>query len=191
MGTTAPVITSLVKASTGLDKVNAESYLKQADEIFSAENNLKTGGISHPENFIRAKAIELWHQKKELAEEEIIKMIEGYSNLDQLDIFRQKDLADLTRKFIQLFLKPKWFQSTMVISQAKQYFTDFMLDEKAVLDEKTIETLSTLSSKRKRLPGLCVTRFCFGRPDSGRNTFRLGLSICRRCTAERYLRCYY
>ena len=32
----APVITSLVKASTGLDKVNAESYLKQADEIVGA-----------------------------------------------------------------------------------------------------------------------------------------------------------
>ena len=148
-GKTAPVITSLVKASTGLDKVNAESYLKQADEIFSAESDLKTVGISHPENFIRARAIELWHQKKELAEPEIIKMIEGYSNLDQLDIFKQKELANLTRQFLQLFLKPKWFQSTMVISQAKQYFTDFTLDAKAVLDEKTIESLSTLHASVK------------------------------------------
>ena len=143
-GKTAPVISSLVKVSTGLDKVNAESYLKQADEIFSAENDLKTAGISHPENFIRARAIQLWHQQQELAEPEIIKMIEGHSNLDQLDIFKQKELAGLTRNFLQLFLKPKWFQSTMVISQAKQYFTDFTLDAKAVLDEKTIETLSTL-----------------------------------------------
>ena len=148
-GKTAPVITSLVKASTGLDKVNAESYLKQADEIFSAESDLKTVGISHPENFIRARAIELWHQKHELAEPEIIKMIEGHSNLDQLDIFKQKELAGLTRQFLQLFLKPKWFQSTMVISQAKQYFIDFTLDAKAVLDEKTIESLSTLHASVK------------------------------------------
>ena len=148
-GKTAPVITSLVKASTGLDKVNAESYLKQADEIFSAQSDLKTIGISHPENFIRARAIELWHQKKELAEPEIIKMIEGYSNLDQLDIFKQKELANLTRQYLQLFLKPKWFQSTMVISQAKQYFTDFSLDAKAVLDEKTIELLSALHTSVK------------------------------------------
>ncbi len=148
-GNTAPVITSLVKASTGLDKVNAESYLKQADEIFSAENDLKTVGIFHPENFIRARAIELWHQKQELAEPEIIKMIEGHSNIDQLDIFKQKELAGLTRNFLHLFLKPKWFQSTMVISQAKQYFTDFTPDTKAILDEKTIETLSTLHTSVK------------------------------------------
>lgn len=148
-GKTAPVITSLVKASTGLERVNAASYLKQAEEIFSAENDLKTSGVSHPENFIRARAIELWHQKQEQAEPEIIKMIEGHSNLDQLDIFKQKELAGLTRNFLQLFLKPKWFQSTMVISQAKQYFTDFMLNEKAVLDEKVIETLSSLHASVK------------------------------------------
>lgn len=138
---TAPVITSLVKASTGLEKVNAESYLKQADEIFSAESDIKTAGISHPENFIRAKAIQLWHEKKEASDEEIIKMIEGISDLDKLDIFRQKELAQLTKEFLQLFLKPKWFQSTMVISQAKQYFADFAWDEKALLTEKMIDTL--------------------------------------------------
>lgn len=158
-GNIAPVITSLVKASTGLDKVNAESYVKQADEIFSAENDLKTAGLSHPENFIRAKAIELWHQKQELAEEEIIKMIEGISNIDQLDIFRQQELAQLSRRFLQLYLKPKWFQSTMVISQAKQYFTDFTLDEKAVLDEKLIETLSNIHTSVKDYLGYVLLDF--------------------------------
>lgn len=139
---TAPVITSLVKASTGLDKVNADNYVKQADEIFSADSNIKAATISHPENFIRAKAIQLWHEKKEASEEEIIKMIEGASDIDQLDIFRQSDLTQLTRRFLQLFLKPKWFQTTMVISQAKQYFADFSWDDKAMLDEKFIETIS-------------------------------------------------
>jgi hypothetical protein len=138
---TAPVITSLVKVSTGLEKVNAENYLKQADEIFAAESDIKTAGISHPENFIRAKAIHLWYEKKEAAEEEIIKMIEGLSDIDKLDIFRQKELAQLTREFLQLFLKPKWFQSTMVISQAKQYFIDFAWNEQAVLTEKIIDTI--------------------------------------------------
>ena len=139
---TSPVISSLVKATTGLDKVNADSYVKQADEIFSADNSIKAATVSHPENFIRAKAIHLWHEKKEAAEEEIIKMIEGISDLDQLDIFRQTELMQLTRRFLQLFLKPKWFQSTMIISLAKQYFADFAWDEKALLDEKLIETIS-------------------------------------------------
>lgn len=61
---TEPVISSLVKVSTGLEKINAANYLLQADEIFSADNNLKTVGVSHPENFIRAKAIQLWHEKR-------------------------------------------------------------------------------------------------------------------------------
>ena len=72
LGKTEPVITSLVKASTGLDKVNAESYVKQADEIFSAESATKAATVTHPENFIRAKAIQLWHEKKDGSEEEII-----------------------------------------------------------------------------------------------------------------------
>lgn len=139
---TAPVITSLVKVSTGLEKINADSYLKQADEIFLAEAGIKTVGISHPENFIRAKAIQLWHEKKEDSEEEIIKMIEGVPDLDKLDIFWQKELAQITRFFLQLFLKPKWFQSTMVISQAKQYFIDFAWDENALLGEKLTEAIS-------------------------------------------------
>lgn len=140
---TGPVITSLVKASTGLERVNAESYLKQAEEIFSIDGNIKAATISHPENFIRAKAIQLWHEKKEDAEAEIIKMIEGTADLDQLDIFRQKELSQLTQQILQLFLKPKWFQSTMVLGQARQYFADFSMDEKAMLNEKLVQLTGT------------------------------------------------
>jgi Peptidase family M48 len=156
---TAPVITSLVKISTGLEKVNAESYLKQAEEIFTAESEIKTNGFSHPENFIRAKALQLWHEKKETAEDEIIKMMEGISNLDQLDIFRQKELTQLTKDFLHLFLKPKWFQSTMVISQAKQYFSDFAWDEKAILGEKLVEKIRTAHPSIKDYLGYILLDF--------------------------------
>lgn len=155
----SPVITSLVKVSTGLEKVNAESYLKQADEIFLAEADLKTVGISHPENFIRAKAIQLWHEKKDTSEEEIIKMIEGISDLDKLDIFRQKELSNLTREFLQLFLKPKWFQSTMVIGQAKQYFADFAWDENALLKEKMTDFISKAHQSVKDYLGYILLDF--------------------------------
>ncbi len=141
VGKIEPIITSLVKANTGLDSVNAVSYLKQVEEIFASEKGFKSSNVTHPENFIRAKAIQLWHDKQEAAEDEIIRMIEGIVDIDQLDIFAQKELSDLTMRFLQLYLKPKWFHSTMVLSQAKQYFTDFSLDEKVVLDEKLILTL--------------------------------------------------
>lgn len=135
LGQTAPVITSLVKIATGLDKVSATSYVKQAEEIFTAEKGLKAATITHPENFIRARAIQLWHDRKEEAEEEIIRMIEGVTDLDQLDIFKQKELAQFTRHFLQLFLKPRWFQTTLTLSQARQFFPDFSIDENILLSE--------------------------------------------------------
>jgi hypothetical protein len=149
LGNTGPIITSLVKIATGLDKINVESYIKQAEEIFSAEKNTKANTISHPENFIRARAIHLWHTEKDQGETEIIKMIEGISNLDQLDIFKQKELALLTRRYLQLFLKPKWFQSLLVLSQAKQFFPDFMIDENVLLTEDFLKTTSEAHSSVK------------------------------------------
>jgi hypothetical protein len=140
---TGPVITSLVKAATGLQNVNAESYIKQAEEIFSSERDLKTVGISHPENFIRARAIQLWHEKREEADTEITRMIEGITDLDQLDLFRQREVAELTKNFLQLYLKPKWFQSPLVISHVKQYFPNFAWDENAVIKEDFRDKIET------------------------------------------------
>jgi hypothetical protein len=163
-GDIAPVISSLVKASTGLDKVNADNYLKQADEIFANESGLKTTGISHPENFIRAKAIQLWQEKKEGADEEIVKLIEGSMDLDQLDIFKQKELAQLTRQVLQLFLKPRWFQSTMILGQAKQYFADFSLDEKLLLTEALTSKIKTIHQSIKDYLGYVLLDFALVDP---------------------------
>lgn len=159
VGDTKPVITSLVKIATGLDKVSAESYTKQADEIFSTASGVKASTISHPENFIRARAIQLWHEKKEAAEPEIISMIEGMTDLDQLDVFKQQDLLQMTRKFMQLLLKPNWFRSTLVTSLAKQYFTDFAYDDSVILDEAFTETISEAHSSIKDYLGYIMLDF--------------------------------
>lgn len=143
LGTTGPVITSLLKIVTGLDKVNAESYVRQAEEIFVVDRNTKAATVSHPENFIRARAIHLWHNEPQTAETEIIRMMEGITNLDQLDILKQIELSRLTRKFIQLFLKPKWFRTSAVISQAVQFFPDFAADEQLLISPELIEQIET------------------------------------------------
>jgi Zn-dependent protease with chaperone function len=159
VGDTAPVITSLVKIATGLDKVSAESYAKQAEEIFSTASGVKAATVSHPENFIRARAIQLWHEKKEGAEEEIIKMIEGSTDLDQLDIFKQQELLQFTRKFMQLLLKPNWFHSTLVTSLANQYFADFSYDEEVTLDEQFVEMISGSHTSIKDYLGYIMLDF--------------------------------
>lgn len=149
LGDIAPVITSLVKTATGLHQVNADSYCKQADEIFAAENDLRANTVTHPENFIRARAIRLWHEKKQDAEAEIIQMIEGVTDLDQLDIFKQQMVSELTKKFIQLYLKPKWFQSAVVISHARQYFPQFNLDDQITLQDEFRESIEKAHGSMK------------------------------------------
>jgi hypothetical protein len=141
LGKSGPIISSLVKISTGLDRVNADSYLKQADEIFANEQGLKTGGISHPENFVRAKALQCWTEDPLTADEKIAGIIEGTIDIDQLDIFMQQELEKMTLQLLQLFTKPKWMQTQMILSQAKQYFTSFATDNNIILTDQFAEQI--------------------------------------------------
>lgn len=128
LGDTGPMITSLVKIATGLSEVNAESYNRQADAVFSAEPGTQSVMPTHPENFIRTRALRLWHEQQgeappgEAAEDVICRMIEGKPELDRLDLFTQRELNDLTKLFLQEYLRPKWFQSTLVMGLAREYF---------------------------------------------------------------------
>ncbi len=158
-GSVGPVITTLLKLATNLKQVNAETYLKQAEEIFSADQHTKAATVSHPENFIRARAIQLWHEKKDAAEEEIIRMIEGIMDIDALDIFKQKELTAFTRQFLQLYLKPNWYRSTLVVSQAKQYFIDFTWDEKIILDEDFLSHMEKAHDSVKNYFGYVLLDF--------------------------------
>lgn len=121
-GSYAPIISSLVKIATGLQTVNADSYIKQAEEIFSSDATTKTQGITHPENFIRARAIWLWHQQGPASEPIITQMIEGNTGLDELDLFKQQSLSNTTQHLIRLLLAPSWMQTPQTIALAKQYF---------------------------------------------------------------------
>jgi hypothetical protein len=164
VGDSAPVITSLVKVATGLDNVNAESYIKQANEIFASDSATKTSGISHPENFIRAKALMHWKENADTADAAIIPLIEGIANLDQLDIFRQQELATFTKQFLQLYLKPKWFRTALVAGLAQQYFANFHWDENALLTPAIIEQLSASHSSVKDYLAYVLLDFALADP---------------------------
>jgi predicted SprT family Zn-dependent metalloprotease len=119
-----PVIASLVKIQTGLAQVSAQSYLKQADEIF-ANDKVSTEGISHPEAFIRARALSLWQSQSEDAADQIAEMIEGSSSLEDLDLIAQKRLVTTTEKLLQRLLRPKWFQTPATLGHARLFFPNF------------------------------------------------------------------
>jgi hypothetical protein len=123
-GDVNPVIAMLVKIQTGLTHVSAPAYLRQAEEIFS-KNNVTTEGISHPETFIRTRALSLWQQQRHDAHPHIIKMIEGADALDSLDLISQMRMTKNTRHLLEYFLRPQWFQTPAVLGHAKLFFDDF------------------------------------------------------------------
>src|SRR5438105_5560199 len=66
-------ISALIKTTTGLTEVSADSYLRQADEIF-AKTNVRADHVTHPEPYIRARAVRLWAEQGDAAHAEIERM---------------------------------------------------------------------------------------------------------------------
>jgi hypothetical protein len=118
------VISGLVKLETGLAQVSAPAYLRQAEEIFD-KSAASTKGLSHPEAFIRARALALWRDQGAASSAEISRMIEGATALDDLDLIGQTRLAKETRRVLEYFLQPKWFQTPAVLGHARLFFDDF------------------------------------------------------------------
>lgn len=119
-----PVVAGLVKIQTGLTQVSAPGYLKQAEEIF-AKDNVATNELSHPEAFIRARALSLWHNQRQDAQPDIARMIEGIEALDELDLLGQVRLVNNTRRLLECFLQPQWFQTPAILGHARLFFDDF------------------------------------------------------------------
>ena len=116
------VVSGLVKVETGLNHVSGASYIKQAEEVF-VQANVKTEGLSHPETFIRARALRLWAEGDAEVERQVAAMIEG--NGEALDLVGQARWSQLVRRFLEQLLKPKWFQTDVVLAHAKCFFSDF------------------------------------------------------------------
>jgi len=129
------VVSMLVKVQTGVQEIDPDSYLRQADEIF-AHGAAKTEGITHPEAFIRARAIKLWADKDPQESVTIEKMIEAGTDLQALDLLGQEVVAGWTRRLIDLILSHKWFQTDPVIAHARLYFDDYSPPTDALTDSQ-------------------------------------------------------
>jgi hypothetical protein len=123
-GDLSTAVSMSVKFATGLKDVCAESYLKQADEIFEQEK-IVTDGITHPESFIRARALRLWAEQADEADAEIERMISGSISLTGLDLLSQITAKEFTRNLLDQALWPKWFQTELVLAHARLFFEDW------------------------------------------------------------------
>lgn len=118
------VISVLVKMETGLKEVSASAYLTQAEEILSSDSG-ESEQTTHPEMYIRAKALAAWHEDKQSADRIIRPLIEGPLALSKLDLLRQAQLQQLTEQFVREFLKPGWLQTRVILGHVRRLFPDF------------------------------------------------------------------
>jgi hypothetical protein len=115
------VVSALVKLVTGLRTASGSSYLKQAAEIFAAGPGAGSAGLSHPELFVRARALDLWAQHGQDAEGEIAALLRGSPGLDRLDLPGQERLTGLTLRLWAQALRPAWAHTDPVLAHARQF----------------------------------------------------------------------
>ncbi len=124
-------VCALIKLATGFKEVSASAYFEQADEVLadSGQKSKGSDGFTHPEMFIRAKALQLWREDPATADDVISQLIEGPLELSQLDFLRQRKVRQLTEEFLQTFLAPRWLQTDLTRAHAKHFFEDIALPE--------------------------------------------------------------
>jgi len=126
-GGLGPAVTALVKIQTGLADVSAANYLKQADEICMPGKS-STEARTHPEVFIRARALRLWCEADPTADPWLTDTLEGPLSLDTLDLLGQLRLTELTQRVLAQLLQPGFMHSEGLLAHARRFFPDFKPD---------------------------------------------------------------
>jgi hypothetical protein len=148
----APAVSALVKVHTGIATVDASSYLRQAGEIDARETGTSSG-TTHPETFVRARALDLWWQHSGELEAWIEAKLHGPLALRRLDLPGQHQLQTLTRGFLAWFLAEEDLRSDAVLNQVRVLFPDWTVHESAVdaaqfaghkVDDSVLSYLNTL-----------------------------------------------
>ncbi|MEK7953405.1 M48 family metalloprotease [Luteolibacter soli] len=155
-------VASLVKICTGLAQVSGKSYLTQAEEIFS-KSKPKTEQLTHPETFMRARALHLWVEESEDLEGAIARMLVEDEGLEEMDLIQQAQLAALTQRFLKQHLRPTWFRSEAVLAHARLYFPDFTPAD--TNDRELADELEALSKPRREFLCHVMLDFCAVDPD--------------------------
>lgn len=159
-GSLEATVAGLVKVSTGLAQVSAKSYLAQAEEIFS-KSKPRIDQLSHPETFIRARALQLWVERNDSLDETVARMLEFDEGLDDLTLVQQSEMAALTRRFLAHLLEPSWFQTEATLAHARLFFREFQ----TAADPTIIEELAGRPVLHREYFAQLMLDFCAIDPD--------------------------
>jgi hypothetical protein len=117
-------VAMLVKLATGVAEVDPESYLRQAEEIFAKES-ATARELTHPESFIRARALSLWSSQGAAAEAEIQRMLQGPLVLEKLCLLGQCRTQALVRQLLDAMLASAFLRSEPMVGHARLFFADY------------------------------------------------------------------
>ena len=154
------VISMLVKVTLGATTVQAADFLAQGHEILSrrsSHNDAGSDGITHPEAYVRACALELYDKHSPNLEQELARWIEGPLDLSTLDLLQQRDVSIATRQLLRHTLRFAPVQSDLLLSHARLYFEDFSREECANTDDGTLQRLLSGRAGADSL----VSYFCY------------------------------
>jgi len=174
-GSLSSMVSSLIKIETGISDVNAEGYIQQAEEVFSRGPG-PSQGMSHPETYIRVRALSLWMKDPSTAEDQIVTMIEGINSVDELDMLGQKRMTEITHCLIDELLKPEWFQTDPVLAHARLFFPDFALNGHP---PKTL-SVHAQDEKTKEYLGYVMLDFVAMDPDLGDEPLKRAIQVADR-----------
>ena len=131
-GAPEPAVAVLIKVMTGLTNVDPAAYLRQAQEIETA--GTKSQGLSHPEAYLRARAVQLWWADDPDLANWLEKHLRGPLSIEALDLPGQSKLAQMTRAFLARFMSELDESSEELTTQLRAIFPDFGRQEEVPLD---------------------------------------------------------
>lgn len=134
-GALEPAISTLVKAHTGAGEVDAAAYLRQARELDEADADVSRAW-THPELFLRARALEKWWNGDPDLEDWLRRRLHGPLSLERLDLAGQEAAAELTRRFLALFIAEADLSGETIATLARCYFPDWRGDERPAAYEE-------------------------------------------------------
>ncbi|MEM8681047.1 MAG: M48 family metalloprotease, partial [Planctomycetota bacterium] len=137
------IVSMLVKTATGLEDVDAESYRKQAMEVLQRASG-GSEGTTHPEEYLRARAVDLWREDPGGADQRVTELIRGTPPLNCLDFIAQQQLAKQTRALVDAFFTPTWARTDLLLAHARLFFDGY---EPPQTQNGTLETIQQYAAK--------------------------------------------
>lgn len=123
-GSVGPAIAALVKVQTGMHTVDPAAYLRQAEEI-EAQEAMASSAPTHPETFLRARALALWWARSASIDGWLEARLHGPLALERLDLPGQLQVQQHTRGFIAWFLAGTVLASAALLAHVRMLFPDW------------------------------------------------------------------